>query len=79
MTAGSLVSRELATRVRDLICERLVLFYGTTETGVIASLWEPGESGDVGIPVPGIRADIIGPDGHPVPAGQVGAVRIHAV
>jgi fatty-acyl-CoA synthase len=78
MTAGSLVSRELATRVRDLICERLVLFYGTTETGVIASLWEPGESGDVGIPVPGIRADIIAPDGRVVPAGQVGTVRIQA-
>ena len=74
MTAGSLVSSELAKRVRQRLCERLVIFYGTTETGVVTSTCEGETLGQV---VPGRRISII-EDGTPLPLGQVGTIRIEA-
>ena len=78
LTAGSLLAPELARQVRAHICERLIVFYGTTETGVISTCWWEGGVGDVGAAVPGRRIELIGPDNAPAPPGQNGRIRIRA-
>jgi fatty-acyl-CoA synthase len=72
LTAGSLASPQLARRVCDLLCDRLVVFYGTTETGVVST----ADGGDVGTPVTGRRVEIVDDDGRVVPDGEVGTIRI---
>jgi acyl-coenzyme A synthetase/AMP-(fatty) acid ligase len=78
LTAGSLASPGLARRVRGSLCDRLVIFYGTTETGVVATTSEDGEVGDVGLPVKGRRVEIVHPDGTSVTNGELGTIRISA-
>lgn len=78
LTGGSFVSPLLARRIRDRLCQRLVLVYGTTETGVISVLAEDGEIGDVGVPVAGRRVDIIDSAGQVVADGEIGTIRIKA-
>jgi long-chain acyl-CoA synthetase len=76
LTAGSLASPQLARRVRDLLCERLVVFYGTTESGVVSTAEDDSEAGDVGTPVTGKLVEIVDDDGCVVPNGEVGTIRI---
>jgi acyl-coenzyme A synthetase/AMP-(fatty) acid ligase len=60
LTAGSQLSEQLATRIRRDICTDLVIFYGTTETGVVASaqaeMLDLG-IGEVGFLAPGIELE----------------------
>jgi acyl-coenzyme A synthetase/AMP-(fatty) acid ligase len=72
LTAGSLASPQLTRRVRDLLCERLVVFYGTTETGVISTAEGDSEVGNVGTPVAARRVEIVDDGGRVVPAGEAG-------
>jgi len=76
LTAGSLASPQLARRVRDLLCERLVVFYGTTETGVVSTTDADSQIGDVGTAVTGRRVEIVDGNGRVVPDGEVGTIRI---
>jgi acyl-coenzyme A synthetase/AMP-(fatty) acid ligase len=56
----------------------MVVFYGTTETGVIASTADFGEPGDVGSVVQGRRVDIVGINGDVLGPGERGTIRISA-
>ncbi len=78
MTAGSLLAPELARRVRSQFCDRFVLFYGTTETGVVSSCWWESGLGAVGATVPGRRVELIGPGDETLAAGESGRIRIRA-
>ena len=78
LTAGSLASPQLMRRVRDLLCEHLVVFYGTTETGVISTLEGDAEVGDVGTPVASRRVEIVDDAGSVMPQGALGIIRIRA-
>jgi len=78
-TAGSLIGPELESRVRGVLCDKLVVFYGTTETGVVAVRASPGTLGDVGTIVASKRVEILGEDGKEKPQGQSGAIRIRNV
>jgi fatty-acyl-CoA synthase/long-chain acyl-CoA synthetase len=78
MTAGSLLAPELARQVRAHICDRLIVFYGTTETGVISTCWWEAGIGEVGVIVPGRRVELIGPDDQPAAPGESGRIRIRA-
>ena len=79
LTAGSLASPQLMRRVRDLLCDHLVVFYGTTETGVISIVDGDAEVGDVGAPVASRRVEIVGDTGGVMPHGELGTIRISAV
>ncbi|MBX9846048.1 MAG: acyl--CoA ligase, partial [Xanthobacteraceae bacterium] len=79
LTAGSLITSSLVRQVREALCDKLVVFYGATETGVIASTSREGVAGDVGLPVPGTRVKIISPEGASLVPGQSGLIRIQAV
>jgi len=61
LTAGSLLPASLARKLRSSVCTNIRTFYGSTETGVIASA-DAGilnlEAGEVGYIVPGIHVDI---------------------
>lgn len=79
LVGAGLASPQLAQRVRGLLCHRLVRVYGTTETGVTATLPQDGdEIGDVGTPVAGRCVDIIGSQGEVLPDGEIGDLRIRA-
>jgi acyl-CoA synthetase (AMP-forming)/AMP-acid ligase II len=78
MTAGSLVSPSLGRKIKGRLCDELVIFYGTTETGVVASTSEFGEPGDVGSVVEGRQVDIVGFNGEILASGERGTIRITA-
>lgn len=78
MTAGGLVAPSLYRRTQELLAERVVVFYGATETGVISSTRSIGDTGDVGFPVPGRKVDIFGNDGARMRPGEIGRVCITA-
>lgn len=68
--------------LRERICSNIVLSYGCTELGPM-TFAEPqvttGDSPSVGRPMPGIDIEIVSADGHPVPTGNTGVVRVRAV
>jgi acyl-coenzyme A synthetase/AMP-(fatty) acid ligase len=79
LTAGSLLSRELARRVRARICSNLVSVYGSTEAGVVATAPTSVVAvteGAVGNPLPGVVVEAVGPNDEALPAGQQGLLRI---
>jgi acyl-coenzyme A synthetase/AMP-(fatty) acid ligase len=78
MTAGGLFAPQLRERVLSTLGEQVVLFYGTTETGVISSTNTAGQLGEVGVPIPGRQVEIVGVDDGPAAPGEVGRVRIVA-
>lgn len=62
-------------------CSRLLVSYGSTETGSVAlgddQLIER-HPGAVGMLRPGVEVEIVGPDGEPVAPGEPGLVRIRS-
>ena len=62
-------------------CSRLLVSYGSTETGSVA-LGEDGlierHPGAVGLLRPGVEVEIVGPEGEPVAAGEPGLVRVRS-
>jgi acyl-coenzyme A synthetase/AMP-(fatty) acid ligase len=61
LTAGSQLSTSLSERIRRDICNELVVFYGTTEAGVIASAHVDAldlRAGEVGYVAPGMIVDV---------------------
>jgi malonyl-CoA/methylmalonyl-CoA synthetase len=66
---------EFRKRSGHTILER----YGMTETGMITSNPLAGEriGGTVGPPLPGVSVRVVGADGTPCAAGEVGGVEVH--
>jgi malonyl-CoA/methylmalonyl-CoA synthetase len=66
------VAKDVETLTGQLPLER----YGSTETGLNVSNPYAGLRipGTVGLPLPGVELEVIGPDGSPVPTGYPGAV-----
>jgi acyl-coenzyme A synthetase/AMP-(fatty) acid ligase len=82
ISTGSLVTRALSERVRALLSTNFCCSYGSTEAGISAT--GPASEiarteGAVGYVVPGVNIDIVDPSGQPLPAGQVGRVRVRRV
>ncbi len=63
----------------DLACSRLLISYGSTETGSVAlgdSACIDRHAGAVGFVRNGVTVDIVGADKRPVAAGELGLVRV---
>ncbi|WP_420112229.1 AMP-binding protein [Pseudactinotalea sp.] len=78
-TGSAPLEGELVERTRRLLGDRLVDFYGSSESGT-ATIATPEDlraaPGTVGRPAAGVRVEIVDEDGEPVPAGVVGHVRV---
>jgi len=79
VSGGSLLSHELARRVRARMCSNLVSAYGSTEASIVASALASVVAvteGAVGYPLPGVLVETVGPHHEGLPAGQQGLLRI---
>jgi acetyl-CoA synthetase len=74
---GEPIDSETAAYVEHLFGAKVCSMYGTTEVGVILANY-PGATdlevrdGSLGKPVPGVQVEVHGPDGKPLPPGQIG-------
>ncbi len=60
---------------------RLYNRYGTTEIGIVATMYPDGDDGtpdSVGRPSEGVEVEIVGGDGRPLPRGEPGEIRLRA-
>ena len=81
MLIGSTVSANLRQRIRERLCSRLCVLYGTNESGVLcATDWHDSYEvpGTVGRPQSDFRLEVVDAHDAPVPAGQPGHVRIQS-
>lgn len=81
ISAGDLLSKQLADRVRARICSNLISVYGSTEAGVTATA--PVHAIDhmsraVGYITPGVSVEIINENGDALPLDTEGVVRIRS-
>lgn len=79
LTAGSLLSPALASRVRRRLCASIITFYGATETSMVAGAPAGALTdipGAVGHVMPDQCVEIVNPAGEAVPAGTEGIVRV---
>jgi acyl-coenzyme A synthetase/AMP-(fatty) acid ligase/D-alanine-D-alanine ligase-like ATP-grasp enzyme len=79
MLIGSTVSANLRQRIRERLCSRLCVLYGTNESGTLCRTeWQDVYQvpGTVGRPHTGFRLEVVDEHDTPVPAGQPGQVRI---
>ncbi len=79
MLIGSTVSANLRQRIRERLCSRLCVLYGTNESGTLcATEWQDVYQvpGTVGRPQSGFRLEVVDAHDAAVPAGQPGQVRI---
>jgi acyl-coenzyme A synthetase/AMP-(fatty) acid ligase len=79
MVSGSQLASSLATEIRSRLCSRVIVNYGSTEAGKTAM--GPldqmrGIPGAAGFLLPWVEAEIVDGDGHVLPAGQEGLLRI---
>ncbi len=79
VTLGGRVAPAIRDAAADRACGRLLISYGSTETGSIAT-GDAGcidrHPGAVGFVRDGVRVEIIDPSGRPVPAGEAGTIRL---
>ncbi|MCK9564103.1 MAG: long-chain fatty acid--CoA ligase, partial [Bacteroidales bacterium] len=79
MIGGSTVSTALRATIAERLCRRLYVLYGANEshTTCITRLPEVFDTpGGVGRPHDGVTLQIVGDDDQPLPAGEVGRVRV---
>jgi cyanophycin synthetase len=76
---SSTVSESLRRRFRTGVTDMLYVYYGMNEIGLV-TIRGPGDlfrsPAAVGAAAPDIRLEIVGSDGHVLPAGQIGLVRV---
>jgi benzoate-CoA ligase family protein len=78
VSAGEALPADLYRRWRERYGVEIVDGIGTTETGHIFLSNRPGavRPGSSGLPVPGYECVIVDDEGRPVPAGEVGNLRV---
>jgi acyl-coenzyme A synthetase/AMP-(fatty) acid ligase len=79
LTAGSLLSTALASRVRRRLCSDIITFYGATETSMVAGAPAGALAdipGAVGHVMPDQCVEIVDHAGQVMPAGTEGIVRV---
>jgi acyl-CoA synthetase (AMP-forming)/AMP-acid ligase II len=81
ISTGSLLHDQLSERVRARLCQNLVFYYGTTETGTVSSA--PAHAlmrklGAVGFVAPGVKVEIVDQAGSALPTGREGSLRIRS-
>ncbi|WP_169515201.1 aldehyde dehydrogenase family protein [Amycolatopsis benzoatilytica] len=73
---GEPLRDELRARFEELMNSPLLDGYGSSEAGNIA-LASAANPVHCGRPLDEVRVEVLGPDGNPVPAGEVGEVVVH--
>jgi acyl-coenzyme A synthetase/AMP-(fatty) acid ligase len=81
IATGSALPASLSQRVRARLCDNLVYYYGTTETGTVSSA--PAHallsiSGAVGFVAPGVKVEIVDDAGQVLAAGHEGTLRVRS-
>jgi benzoate-CoA ligase len=78
VSAGEALPEELYNRWRERFGVEIVDGIGTTEIGYIFISNRPGRTrpGSTGVAVPGYELAIVDDDGHPVPQGEIGNIRV---
>lgn len=78
VVGGAAMSRGLLVEARARLTPDLMINYGATETSVSCMGYADPDlpPGQVGFPLAGCEVQILGPDGRPVPQGEVGEVRL---
>jgi benzoate-CoA ligase len=78
VSAGEALPEELYTRWRERFGVEIIDGIGTTEILHIFLSNRPGASrpGSTGLPVPGYEAIVVDDEGHPVPRGEMGNLRV---
>jgi benzoate-CoA ligase family protein len=78
VSAGEALPEELYNRWRERFGLEIVDGIGTTEIGYIFISNRPGRTrpGSTGVAVPGYELAIVDDDGHPVPQGEIGNIRV---
>jgi benzoate-CoA ligase len=78
VSAGEALPAELYRRWHERFGVEIVDGIGTTETGHIFLSNRPGavRPGSSGLPVPGYECAIVDDEGHPVPRGEIGNLRV---
>lgn len=76
-TAGAAASEGLLREIAEVLAVPVRGVYGSTEGGGVTTrlLHGGGDPADVGRPVPGIRLEVVGENGEPCAAGDIGEVR----
>lgn len=69
---GARATPELRARLARTLTDRLIESYGANETGSIATIGPDG----LGEVLPGMEVSIVDTEDQPVPAGQIGRVRV---
>jgi acyl-coenzyme A synthetase/AMP-(fatty) acid ligase/D-alanine-D-alanine ligase-like ATP-grasp enzyme len=81
MLIGSTVSANLRQRIRERLCSRLCVLYGTNESGTLCATEWPHVyqvPGTVGRPHSGFRLEVVDAHDAALPAGQSGQLRIQS-
>jgi acyl-coenzyme A synthetase/AMP-(fatty) acid ligase len=79
VASGALPTREFLRDVRARLCSEVVVHYGATETGAIASASADclmDVEGATGHAYPGVSIEIVDPQDRSVPADEEGIVRV---
>lgn len=79
LIGGSPVSEELRKNFRERISPNLTVVYGANEYGETTAAppaMQDANPGCVGAPCPGVTLQIVDEDGTPLPANEIGHVRI---
>lgn len=78
LVAGEVLPEALEARLRDVLGERLLNIFGTTETGHALIANAPGASraSTIGRVLPPYRLRVVDRDGAEVPAGEEGALEV---
>jgi acyl-coenzyme A synthetase/AMP-(fatty) acid ligase len=81
LVGGSVVPKEVYSKALQLFAGSVMIIYGSTEAGIVATNPNPleySEPGVCGFVVPGMEAQVINDFGHPVGAGSVGEIRLRS-
>lgn len=79
MLTGSTVSMRLRNLIRERLTENLHVMWGTNECGIVSLTGTPEVYSlprGVGRPAPGFTVEIVDGQDEPVPAGEIGRVRV---